>query len=271
MAPCAASAHISVTVFRSLRQLSYASTARQRTTPFLALGHTSYENGGILSKPDLSIRRCFRTCSVAYNPQSSEVENANRPAAGENGQAEGVTEQQSTHSDNKGATNAGSGGPKEKRVKPRRHRKDKPSTTQPASTRPPINYIKSDDPKKQEPWRIQKEALKQKFADGWSPRKKLPPDDLERIRHLHSQDPERYSTPVLSEHFKVSPEVIRRILKSKWRPTPEQMEKRRENYKKRHSKIWSQMAEIGVRPKRKSVSPYADEAVRETKPTVEPW
>ncbi|KAK5452303.1 Required for respiratory growth protein 9 mitochondrial [Exophiala xenobiotica] len=111
------------------------------------------------------------------------------------------------------------------------------------------------EPKKQksEPWQTQKDALKKKFGDaGWNPRKKLSPDTMEGIRALHGEDPERYSTPQLAEHFKVSPEAVRRILKSKWRPTEKEMEKRRERWAKRHDRIWDQQSELGLRPKRKT-------------------
>ncbi|KAL2424709.1 Required for respiratory growth protein 9, mitochondrial [Exophiala dermatitidis] len=105
--------------------------------------------------------------------------------------------------------------------------------------------------KEKEPWQIQKQALKEKFGDaGWNPRKKLSPDTMEGIRALHEQDPERWSTPVLADHFKVSPEAIRRILKSKWRPSEKEMEKRRERWARRHDRIWDKMAELGLRPQR---------------------
>ncbi|KIX02078.1 required for respiratory growth protein 9, mitochondrial [Rhinocladiella mackenziei CBS 650.93] len=105
--------------------------------------------------------------------------------------------------------------------------------------------------REREPWQIQKEGLKKKFGEeGWNPRKKLSPDAMEGIRALHEQDPEKYSTPVLAETFKVSPEAIRRILKSKWRPTEEEMEKRRQRWARRHDRIWDHLSELGLRPKR---------------------
>jgi Neugrin len=102
-----------------------------------------------------------------------------------------------------------------------------------------------------EHWQIQKEALKKKFGEqGWSPRKKLSPDAMEGIRALHEQYPDKYTTPVLAEQFKVSPEVIRRILKSKWRPSADKLEERRARWAKRHDRIWDAQAEMGLRPKR---------------------
>lgn len=102
------------------------------------------------------------------------------------------------------------------------------------------------------PWQIQKQALAQKFgSSGWAPRKRLSPDALEGIRSLHSQFPEKYTTPVLANHFQVSPEAIRRILKSKWRPKEDEEVDRRERWNKRGESIWRQMVEIGIKPPKK--------------------
>ncbi|KAI0090129.1 hypothetical protein BDY19DRAFT_857464, partial [Irpex rosettiformis] len=64
-----------------------------------------------------------------------------------------------------------------------------------------------------------KEKLKERFPEGWSPPKKLSRPAMDGIRLMHAQHPEVFTTPVLAQQFKVSPEAIRRILKSKWEPT----------------------------------------------------
>lgn len=103
-----------------------------------------------------------------------------------------------------------------------------------------------------QPWQVQKRALLEKFgSSGWSPRKRLSPDVLESVRTLNSQSPEKYTTPVLAEQFKVSPEAIRRILKSKWRPSEEEEARRRLRWDSRGKAIWSQMVEIGIKPPKK--------------------
>lgn len=102
------------------------------------------------------------------------------------------------------------------------------------------------------PWQVQKSALSSKFGSaGWSPRKRLSPDTLEGIRNIHAQYPDKYTTPVLAEQFKVSPEAIRRILKSKWRPNDEEEDNRRERWNKRGMNIWGQLSELGIKPPRK--------------------
>lgn len=101
------------------------------------------------------------------------------------------------------------------------------------------------------PWEAQKQALRLKFgSQGWMPRKRLSPDALSGIRTLHAQYPETYSTPTLAEHFKVSPEAIRRILKSKWTPNEEEDDKRKRRWEKRGENIWSEMSKQGIKPPR---------------------
>ncbi|KAF3480484.1 uncharacterized protein GIQ15_05831 [Arthroderma uncinatum] len=103
-------------------------------------------------------------------------------------------------------------------------------------------------PKKPQPaWGVQKKALKSKFEEGWKPRKKLSPDTMESVRKLHSMDSVKFSTKNLSEQFKVSPEAIRRILKSKWRATEAEEVDRRERWEKRKIRIREQMTELGLR------------------------
>lgn len=102
-----------------------------------------------------------------------------------------------------------------------------------------------------EQWRIQKEALKEKFPEGWRPRKRLSPDALEGIRALHVQFPAQYTTEVLAKNFEVSPEAIRRILRSKWTPSPEEEIDRQERWFNRGKTIWSQMAALGKKPPRR--------------------
>lgn len=98
-------------------------------------------------------------------------------------------------------------------------------------------------------WKRQKKALREKFGqEGWHPRKRLSPDALEGIRSLHNSDPEQYSTMVLSQHFQVSPEAIRRILKSRWKPAEQEVESRRMRWERRGSRKWTEMASQGIKP-----------------------
>ncbi|KAK6439852.1 Required for respiratory growth protein 9 mitochondrial [Oleoguttula sp. CCFEE 5521] len=106
--------------------------------------------------------------------------------------------------------------------------------------------------RKKEPWQVQKAALTAKFGDAtWSPRKRLSPDTLEGIRTLNSSDPNTYNTATLSQQFAVSPENIRRILRSKWQPNETEREDRAERWERRGVRKWTAMAEGGERPPKK--------------------
>jgi len=99
-----------------------------------------------------------------------------------------------------------------------------------------------------EPWQTQKAALQEKFKEGWNPRKRLSPDALAGIRAIHAQFPEQYTTRVLAEKFEVSPEAIRRILKSKWTPKEDEELDRKQRWFARGQKVWHRYAELGVKP-----------------------
>ena len=70
-------------------------------------------------------------------------------------------------------------------------------------------------------WEIQKLALMRKFPDGWMPMTKLSHEAQHGLRLLHAADPERFHIGVLSRRFRISPESVRRILRSKWQPSEE--------------------------------------------------
>ncbi|KAF4483614.1 Required for respiratory growth 9, mitochondrial [Fusarium agapanthi] len=100
-------------------------------------------------------------------------------------------------------------------------------------------------------WKIQKAALKEKFPEGWRPRKRLSPDALAGIRALNAQFPDVYTTEALSNKFEVSPEAIRRILRSKWQADPDEEEKRNARWFRRGKEVWEQKAALGIKPPQK--------------------
>ncbi|KAL7799805.1 hypothetical protein V8C37DRAFT_365530 [Trichoderma ceciliae] len=103
-------------------------------------------------------------------------------------------------------------------------------------------------PRNKEPWQIQKAALKEKFPDGWQPRKRLSPDALAGIRALNAQFPDVYTTDALADKFQVSREAIRRILKSNWRPSVVEEEDRQQRWFRRGKQVWEQKAALGIKP-----------------------
>ncbi|CAG7931992.1 unnamed protein product [Penicillium olsonii] len=139
----------------------------------------------------------------------------------------------------------------------RREEKKRPRNWQEEKAKARQDFEKQKK-RKPENWQVQKAALKQKFTGGWNPPKKLSPDALDGIRHLHAKAPEQFTTAVLAQEFEMSPEAIRRILKSRWRPTEDEMESRRKRWEKRHDRIWSRMSELGLRPANDRAKPLAD-------------
>ncbi|CRJ84704.1 Required for respiratory growth protein 9 like [Verticillium longisporum] len=104
---------------------------------------------------------------------------------------------------------------------------------------------------RRENWQLQKDALKKKFPEGWRPMKRLSPDAVAGIRALHAQFPEEYTTAKLVEKFEISPEAVRRILKSKWQPSPQEEEERQTRWFRRGKDVWARYAELGMKPPQK--------------------
>lgn len=100
-------------------------------------------------------------------------------------------------------------------------------------------------------WKAQKAALKEKFPEGWRPRKRLSPDALAGIRALNAQFPDVYTTEALAEKFEVAAEAIRRILKSKWVPNSVEEESRQERWFRRGKDVWESRAALGIKPPQK--------------------
>ncbi|KAF7952168.1 uncharacterized protein EAE97_001665 [Botrytis byssoidea] len=117
-------------------------------------------------------------------------------------------------------------------------------------------------PPKRQTWMEQKAALKEKFPEGWKPMKRLSPEAQAGIRALHAQYPEQYSTAALADHFEVSAEAIRRILRSTWVPKPEEEADRERRWFQRGKNIWGKYAELGVKPPRK----WREEGIGRGKP-----
>ncbi|KAH3672773.1 hypothetical protein WICMUC_004179 [Wickerhamomyces mucosus] len=88
-------------------------------------------------------------------------------------------------------------------------------------------------------WKRQKFALVEKFkGEKWNPNKKLSREQMNSVKILKDRMPE-ISTSELSQHFEVSTEAIRRILKSKWVPSDEDETKIMERWKRRGGKVKS--------------------------------
>lgn len=124
-------------------------------------------------------------------------------------------------------------------------------------------------PPSREHWQVDKDALKAKFPGGWSPLRRLSPDALAGIRALHAQMPTEFTTAALASRFEVSPEAIRRILKSKWSPNADEESDRARRWIERGKKVYERhVAEGGKAPKKwrdMGVGPGAGARARERK------
>jgi len=96
-----------------------------------------------------------------------------------------------------------------------------------------------------QPVLVHRAAIKEHFPDGWNPPRKLSREAMEGLRTLHKHDPETYTTPVLANKFKISPEAVRRILKSNWEPSEERRKEltEREKQAKLERKVESRRQE----------------------------
>ncbi|KZV67894.1 hypothetical protein PENSPDRAFT_635186 [Peniophora sp. CONT] len=82
----------------------------------------------------------------------------------------------------------------------------------PASWRPML-------PPTPDEWRVHHAKMKKDFPQGWAPPRKLSRDAMDALRDLHTTDPTAFTTEVLADRFQVSPEAVRRILRSRWAPS----------------------------------------------------
>lgn len=80
-------------------------------------------------------------------------------------------------------------------------------------------------------WKKHKEAIKERFPGGWAPPKRISREAMDLLRTAHKVDPETNSVPVLSQRFKISPEAVRRVLKSRFELDRNERDKR-ENKRK---------------------------------------
>ncbi|KAJ1913020.1 Required for respiratory growth protein 9 mitochondrial [Tieghemiomyces parasiticus] len=80
-----------------------------------------------------------------------------------------------------------------------------------------------------EGWRTRRVELKKTLSDGqWKPTKRVARSTMDRIRFLAANTPDTFTIPRLSHEFKISFEAVRRILKSKFEPSPEAKAKQEE-------------------------------------------
>lgn len=106
--------------------------------------------------------------------------------------------------------------------------------------RSPARPTDDRDPIDPPAWLKHRRALKADFPKGWEPPKRVSREAMSLIKLLHQSDPAQYTTPVLADRFKISPEAIRRVLKSNFEATSE-MEDARIRRKQEQWRVESNM------------------------------
>jgi hypothetical protein len=94
-----------------------------------------------------------------------------------------------------------------------------------------------DEPRSLPEWQREKLALRAKF-DGaaWAPPKRISREAMDLVRSLAQADPKVYTTPALAAKFKISPEAVRRILRSNFELPGEEREQRERRRKEERMK-----------------------------------
>ncbi|KAK6360335.1 Required for respiratory growth protein 9 mitochondrial [Orbilia blumenaviensis] len=116
----------------------------------------------------------------------------------------------------------------------------------------PINTAQKVYDKDTPAWKIHKDAVREKLKNSaWNPFERLSPAAVATLKQLKQENPgmtvEEYA-PI----FKISPDALRRILKSKWMPTAEQEAARTERWKRRGKSVWQAWEEKGMVETRKT-------------------
>ena len=113
------------------------------------------------------------------------------------------------------------------------------------------NYTPESNPTPMH-WAKHRASMKEKFPGGWAPPHKLSRAAMDGLRALHAHEPETFTTPVLADKFRISPEAVRRILRSKWEPTKEQRDRlleRERRFRQDRTRPMSSTTGRGVGPK----------------------
>ncbi|KAL0090456.1 hypothetical protein J3Q64DRAFT_1409891 [Phycomyces blakesleeanus] len=82
----------------------------------------------------------------------------------------------------------------------------------------------------------------------WRPKKRISRETMEKIRSLASSNPGQYTTMSISTEFKISPEAVKRILKSRFTPSDEEAKRQENNRYKAMGERRKQLKDIYGEP-----------------------
>ncbi|KZT03817.1 uncharacterized protein LAESUDRAFT_728837 [Laetiporus sulphureus 93-53] len=130
--------------------------------------------------------------------------------------------------------------------------KNQPSTSETAASKPlkpskpPPRVTRLDsghDAQLLREFTRHRKAIKAKLPEGWQPPRKLSREAMEALRYSHRVDPNVATTSALADNFRISPEAVRRILRSKWEPSAEKRAKVLQQQHARKEAWYRQMRE----------------------------
>ncbi|GAA5840830.1 hypothetical protein JCM11251_001708 [Rhodosporidiobolus azoricus] len=107
---------------------------------------------------------------------------------------------------------------------------------------------KKDKEKALPAWKKHKVALQTKFPAGWAPPKRISREAMDLLRTLARSEPGRYTTPVLAAKFKISPEAVSKILRSRFALPAEERERREAKRKEARAKGIREENAAGMKP-----------------------
>lgn len=108
-----------------------------------------------------------------------------------------------------------------------------------------LKELERDHVKSLPEWTKRDRAIKLKYGT-WNPTRKLDRQQIQELRNISKMLP-HIKTIQLSEMFKVSPEAIRRILKSKWVPTDHDEDKLLERAEKKRMEKQQKSREFAMK------------------------
>lgn len=93
-----------------------------------------------------------------------------------------------------------------------------------------------------EPWKRQMFALKERFPQGWDPKRRLSRDEMEDLRQRKRAHPELNNSQ-LGDMYRVSPEAVRRVLRSTWAPKGDAAQRVQKRWKRRGERLGAKPAQ----------------------------
>ncbi|KAI9299157.1 hypothetical protein K502DRAFT_361692 [Neoconidiobolus thromboides FSU 785] len=110
------------------------------------------------------------------------------------------------------------------------------------------DYIKSETINEDQDiphWKLRKQEINKKFGgEQWNPTKRISRTAMERIRFLAKELPHDWPLLKISEEFKIAPEAVRRILKSKFQPSQSVIEHQENKRREKRMEFLKSIKEI---------------------------